>query len=64
MWLKKYNLKINYDTEEVVMIQCPIHYSSCQDICKTEKQHIHIFILNTCRLGLFPTLANNIENVT
>ena len=60
--LKKHNSEVNWNKREVVIIQCYIYCSSCQDICKAKKQQIYTF--NACVSGPFSALADESENAT
>lgn len=59
IWLKEYNLKVNWQKRKVVMIQYPVYYFSCQNI-KKYWEHT----LNAYRSGFFFILEENCENVS
>ena len=56
-WLKNYNLKMNWQKREVVIMWCSVCCTSCQNLNKTKKHWEHA--LNTYRSSLFPILVNN-----
>ena len=38
IWFKAYNLKIDWEKREIVIICYPTYYSGCQDIWRLDKQ--------------------------
>jgi hypothetical protein len=65
-WLQNHILEINWQTKDVKMSCCPLQYSTCrvEDKCDANIWKLMTSEINACRLGAFPTMAKEDEDVS
>jgi hypothetical protein len=63
-WLRNHNPEINWQTKGVKMSRCPLQCSTCrvEDKCDAKMRKSMTSQINTCRLGAFPTMAEEDED--
>jgi hypothetical protein len=63
-WLRNQNPEINWQTKDVKMSCCPLQCSTCrvEDEHDTKIRKSKTSQINTCRLGAFPTMAEEDED--
>jgi hypothetical protein len=63
-WLCNHNPEINWQTKDVKMSRCPLQGSTCrvEDKCNARMWKLMTSQINACRLGAFPTMAEEDED--